>query len=287
MIQKLTSDQRGTVLSLELVLLAVVVLIGLMTGMTSVRDAIVSEVSDLAGSVQDANQSFSVFGISGTSSSVSGMDFEDSLDFGDTAEDPSGEADNCIVMTTPPSDEVPPYVSAVFGHPTENPARFLDSWRANMVVDESQTFTSTATDPITVFAETFSFYAGRIGGIVTPFIVEVFGDNNFQVVAVGDTVAVTAGGDQTHDFTSTTTSINVDPGATLAFGFLDANADGTGSNNSVIRFDYSANEIWYSGGPGNGESGSVSVGSAPTRGNRTLTNQRRDYQFGIGLSIPE
>ena len=53
---QLTSDQAGAVLSMELLMLATTVLLGLLIGFTSTRDAVVSEISDVAGSVQDFNQ---------------------------------------------------------------------------------------------------------------------------------------------------------------------------------------------------------------------------------------
>ncbi|MEY4179963.1 MAG: hypothetical protein RLY70_3537, partial [Planctomycetota bacterium] len=49
----LWSDDRGFVVSSELVLIATVVVIGLLTGLAAVRDALISELSDVAGAIQD------------------------------------------------------------------------------------------------------------------------------------------------------------------------------------------------------------------------------------------
>lgn len=103
--QLLVNDQSGAVVSAELLVLVTIVLIGLIVGTSSIRDAIVGELSDLSGAVQDSNQSFSYNGIVGNSSTSPGSQFADSIDFDDSVDDPSGEADNCIVFDTPPSPE--------------------------------------------------------------------------------------------------------------------------------------------------------------------------------------
>ena len=103
---KLWNDQAGFIVSIELVLIATIAVIGLITGMTAVRDAVVSELSDVAGAVQDMNQSYSVFGVTGHSGNTAGMDFTDSLDWCDSAEDASGVADNCIVFAASAVEEL-------------------------------------------------------------------------------------------------------------------------------------------------------------------------------------
>ena len=105
---QLTSDQAGAVLSMELLMLATTVLLGLLIGFTSTRDAVVSEISDVAGSVQDFNQSFSIFGVQGHGSSTSGSDYQDALDQCDSPDDPSGSADNCVTFGVAPTQESDP-----------------------------------------------------------------------------------------------------------------------------------------------------------------------------------
>ena len=285
--KRIWNQNTGTVLSSELLAMATVLVVGLLVAFTAARDAVVSEVSDIAGSVQDLNISYSVNGSTGASSSVAGMDFNDALDAGDSTDEPSGQADNFIRFDLLPINEGTSYVSPSFGHPTTAPFSNLDSWRSNLIIDEDQTFANSLSDPVSIIATDFSFYAGRTGGVVTPFIVKVNGDNDFEVVAVGDTAAVSSVGNQTHSFSNAPTIFDVGAGETLAFGFMDAQSDGTGGNLSVIRFQYSSNEIWYSGGPAQSHSGSVTVGSAPVPGRRTLTTQNRDYQFEIGIRVPQ
>ena len=101
----LISDQAGAVVSGELLVLVAVVVTGLIAGAASTRDAIVSELSDVAGAVQDSNQSFSYNGSAGNGSSSAGSNFDDMLDIIDSADDQSGQADNCIVFSEPPRSE--------------------------------------------------------------------------------------------------------------------------------------------------------------------------------------
>ncbi len=103
--RKFCQDQDGFVVSIELTLIATLAVIGLMTGMSALRDAIVSELSDVAGAVQDLNQSYAYTGVTGHSASSAGSDYTDLTDFCDEPEDVAGEADNCIAFDVQPSNE--------------------------------------------------------------------------------------------------------------------------------------------------------------------------------------
>jgi len=105
MTQKLWNDDKGFVVSIELILIATIAVIGLITGLTAVRDAVVSELSDVAGAVQDVNQSYTISGVTGHTATTAGMDYTDELDWCDSAEDADGVADNCIVFTGAVLDE--------------------------------------------------------------------------------------------------------------------------------------------------------------------------------------
>jgi len=62
--QSLWPDESGAIISTELVLVAVVAVLGLIAGFVSMRDAVVSELSDVSGMTDEMNQSFSYNGIS-------------------------------------------------------------------------------------------------------------------------------------------------------------------------------------------------------------------------------
>ena len=97
-VNKLWNDECGFVLSVELVLISTIAVIGLLAGITAIRDAVISEMSDVAGAVQDLNQSYSYFGVTGHSAATSGASFTDELDYCDSSEDTAAEVDNCIVI---------------------------------------------------------------------------------------------------------------------------------------------------------------------------------------------
>lgn len=104
------SDDNGFIVSIELILIATIAVLGLITGMVAVRDAVVSELSDVGGAVQDLNQSYTYNAIEQegglhSDAGTAGSSWTDLTDHCDTAEDVSGAADNCILFTTGPSDE--------------------------------------------------------------------------------------------------------------------------------------------------------------------------------------
>jgi len=99
-------DETGSIVSAELVLLATIVVVGMISGVATMRDAVVSELSDVAGAFQDFNQGFEVVGVEGHSATTHGMNFQDRVDFCDSNEDLAGSADNCVTFDRSPFDEV-------------------------------------------------------------------------------------------------------------------------------------------------------------------------------------
>jgi len=95
-------------MSLELLCVAVVAMFGLVTAFTSVRDATISELSDVAGSVQDVTQCYAFNQVDGHSSVTHGSSFLDATDHCDLPDDVAGETDNCIVFTEPEDEVQPP-----------------------------------------------------------------------------------------------------------------------------------------------------------------------------------
>ena len=101
----LWNDEAGFIVSIELILIATIAVIGLIVGLTAVRDAVTSELSDVAGAIQDLNQCYSFNGVMGHSGETCGSSFIDATDWCDTPEDVAGVADNCIVFSVAPTDE--------------------------------------------------------------------------------------------------------------------------------------------------------------------------------------
>lgn len=103
---KLWLDEDGFIISMELILIASILVIGIMMGLVSVRDGVVSEMSDVAGAIQDVSQTYFFRGITGHSASTAGSSWLDRRDWCDTPEDRTNQADNCIVFTTAPTNEL-------------------------------------------------------------------------------------------------------------------------------------------------------------------------------------
>lgn len=112
---QLWNDDCGQTVSSELVLMATLIALGLLAGLTAVRDGVVSEISDVAGSVQDLNQSYSFRSLQGHSATTVGSDGRDAVDFCDDADAVRGLADNCIRMNVLPANESVEPVNAVNG----------------------------------------------------------------------------------------------------------------------------------------------------------------------------
>ncbi|WOO43584.1 heparin lyase I family protein [Rubellicoccus peritrichatus] len=167
--------------------------------------------------------------------------------------------------------------------------RSIDRWGSNLVIDKSDMIRNESSETMLVDFEQFHFYANKKGGGVTPFVVKVDGDNGFTVVAVGTPRDVYELGYNVFPFSGDLyggkQGVTLAPGETMAFGFLNANPDGTGSNSSVISFDLGTKEVYYSGGPEAVDSASVLVGQAPVMGTHTYNSLERDYKFEVDFDI--
>ncbi|OYP37697.1 Flp family type IVb pilin [Rhodopirellula sp. MGV] len=76
----LWQDDRGFVISIELILIVTILVIGLIAGLTALRDAVVSELTDVARGVQQLHQSYQANGATGAASSTSGSGIIDRVD---------------------------------------------------------------------------------------------------------------------------------------------------------------------------------------------------------------
>ncbi len=86
MLRQLMNDEAGFIVSAELVLIATLLVIGLIVGLSEVQHAIVSELNDVADAIGELNQCYSFSGfhkrdIGGVVHAVTyGSDFEDLRD---------------------------------------------------------------------------------------------------------------------------------------------------------------------------------------------------------------
>lgn len=107
-LRKLWNDEDGFILSSELVLAATLLVIGMVVGLQTIREAVVQELADVGSAISKVNQSYSYAGITGHHSFTSGSRFRDLRDSCDTCDRP-GQGANCVeVCTTPATDESVP-----------------------------------------------------------------------------------------------------------------------------------------------------------------------------------
>lgn len=78
---RLWRDEAGFVVSTEMVLVATIVVIGLITGLTTIRDQLSTELADIADAISEVDQSYSYGAITAHASSTSGTIFDDVEDF--------------------------------------------------------------------------------------------------------------------------------------------------------------------------------------------------------------
>lgn len=82
-LKRLVVEERGVVISAELVLFSAVVVIGMLVGLQTVRNAVVTELGDFAAAVGTLNQSYSFAAVTGHHSSSAGsflVDVRDDCD---------------------------------------------------------------------------------------------------------------------------------------------------------------------------------------------------------------
>ena len=106
MLHRIWKDEAGFVVSTELVLIATILVIGLIVGLTTVRDQVVQELGDLAMAIGNVNQSYTYNGVTGHTSATDGSTFNDEPDFCEqTPVDPTEAEPACISVQLPPSYE--------------------------------------------------------------------------------------------------------------------------------------------------------------------------------------
>lgn len=82
---RLMRDEAGFVVSTELILIATILVIGMITGLVTIRDAVVTELADVADAISEVDQSYSYGGITAHCASTAGTQFGDEQDFCEVA----------------------------------------------------------------------------------------------------------------------------------------------------------------------------------------------------------
>jgi len=80
---RLWNEDSGAVVSAEILLVASILVIGVIVGLSSVRDSVVTELADVAQAIANVNQSYSFSGTCGHHAFTGGGSFYDQADFCD------------------------------------------------------------------------------------------------------------------------------------------------------------------------------------------------------------
>ena len=96
-LNRLWREEDGVTYTIEVILVATIASLGLIVGLTTLRDSVTNELADVAGAVDDIVQSYTYDGIQGHSAEVAGADYLDAQDFCDDADDTDAVADQCVV----------------------------------------------------------------------------------------------------------------------------------------------------------------------------------------------
>jgi len=97
LVRRLWNDDAGFIVSTELALITTILVIGMVVGLTSIRDQVVQELADIGGMISQLNQSYSFSAITGHHSSTAGsfgVDLVDSCDV--SCGDASGVGALCV-----------------------------------------------------------------------------------------------------------------------------------------------------------------------------------------------
>lgn len=88
-------EEDGAIVVSEITLVLTVLVVGLIVGLTTLRDSLVAELADTAAAIGSINQSYSFGGISVNDTLVIASVFLDNIDFCE-ADVPDAEFENCV-----------------------------------------------------------------------------------------------------------------------------------------------------------------------------------------------
>lgn len=103
----LRTKQNGFVVSVEILFIIAFVVLGVVIGWTTLKDAVVNELSDTAAAVDALNQSYRYAGMTSHSGTVQGTIWDDFADFcqDQGANDVPGTYGRCVDQLPPVPEE--------------------------------------------------------------------------------------------------------------------------------------------------------------------------------------
>jgi Flp pilus assembly pilin Flp len=96
MLFRLWNDETGAILSLEIVLVGTILGIGIITGLSSLRDAVITELADVGAAISWLDQSYIYHGSTSHSASTASTWHDDFRDFCDDGITTTSE--RCLVI---------------------------------------------------------------------------------------------------------------------------------------------------------------------------------------------
>ena len=100
---RLWKEEAGAILSAEVMMVASILVIGVIAGLSSLRDAVVSELADVAQALANVNQTYSFGGVAGHHVFNGGGAFIDLSDFCDTTAQTGGsQTSKCVTICSTP-----------------------------------------------------------------------------------------------------------------------------------------------------------------------------------------
>ena len=82
-LHRLWNDENGFVISSELVLVGTLLVLGMIVGLTELRNQVVQELADLAVAIGRVNQTYFYTAVAGHTAATAGSEFQDTADFCD------------------------------------------------------------------------------------------------------------------------------------------------------------------------------------------------------------
>jgi hypothetical protein len=93
---RLWTEETGAIVSAEIMLVATILVLGMIVGLKSVRDSVVTELADVAQAIANVSQSYCYSGVTGHSAHSGGGQFDDQHDFCDNNDDWGKQESKCV-----------------------------------------------------------------------------------------------------------------------------------------------------------------------------------------------
>lgn len=106
LIKRFWNDEAGVIISSELILVLTILVIGLIAGMVTLRDAVTLELGDTAAAIGFLEQDYTFLGTTNgaVTATTNGSQFNDDTDLGDAVDPVLGAGGNGVAITVAASE---------------------------------------------------------------------------------------------------------------------------------------------------------------------------------------